>query len=44
MVAASALSLISACKTSVFSESSPVSPYSPSFKILTMKGSSDSQS
>ena len=44
MVAASALSLSSAFKSSVFSESSPVLPYFFSLKILPMEGSSDSQS
>ena len=40
-MAASALSLSSACKASVFSESSPVPPYFLSLKILPMEGSSD---
>ena len=43
MVAASALSLSSAYKASVFSEINPVPPYFFTLKILPMERSSDSQ-
>ena len=43
-MAASTLLLSSACKASPFSESTPVSPYFFSLKILPMEGPFDSQS
>ena len=42
MMAASAISLNSACKAPVFSESNPVTPYFLLLKILPMEMFSDS--